>query len=180
MKLLNCVEFGNPILRLKAKKVSLKSLKSKASKALIKDVLYTMRKSKGIGMAAPQIGKSLQIIILEIRPTPERPKQKQKGPVVAINPKIINYSKKIVTDWEACLSLARIYALVPRSKAITVEYYNQDGKKITEKASGLWARIFQHEIDHLHGLGFMDRVKKLKSIMTSSEFIKRVANKKHK
>ncbi|MFA6227067.1 MAG: peptide deformylase [Candidatus Paceibacterota bacterium] len=178
MKLLNCVEFGNPILRLRAKKVTLNFLKSKTGKTFMKDMLYTMRKSKGIGLAAPQIGKSLQIIVMEIRPTPERPKQKQKGPVFAINPKIINYSKKIITDWEACLSLGRIYALVPRPKTVTVEYYNQDSKKITEKASGLWARIFQHEIDHLNGLSFMDRVKDFKSIMTSSEFIKRVAKKK--
>jgi len=178
MKILNCIEFGNPILRLKAKKVSLRFLRSGEGKDLIKNMIYTMRKSKGIGLAAPQIGKSLQIIVMEIRSTPERPKQKHKGPIVVINPKIINFSRKIVNGWEACLSLSRIYALVPRSKTITVEYYNQKGDKIVEKASDLWARIFQHEADHLYGLSFMDKVKNLKSVMTASEFKKKNAKKK--
>lgn len=179
MKVLPRTEFGNPILRLKAKKVSSAFLKTDKFKKLVKDMIYTMRRSHGVGLAAPQIGESLQLAVMEIRTTPTRPDQKHRGPIAIINPRIIDYSKKKVADWEGCLSLKGIRGKVSRSDSVTVSYYNILGKLVTEKASGLWARIFQHEIDHLNGLGCMDRMD-TKTVMTVGEFKKRILKKKTK
>ncbi len=178
MKILPRTLFGNPILRSKAKKVPLKFLKSAKGKKLIKNMLYTMRRDNGVGLAAPQIGQPLSLAVMEMRPSVNRPKLKRKGPIVVVNPKILKYSKNKINGWEGCLSLRGIRAMVPRAKDITVEYYNENGKKVVEKASGFWAIIFQHEIDHLNGLGYMDRIKDTKTIMMFSEYKKRVIKKK--
>jgi len=178
MKILPRTEFGNPILRKKAKKVPLDFLKTKKFKELIKQMIYTMRRTHGVGLAAPQIGESLSIAVLETRPTNTRPDLERKGPIVIVNPKIVKYSKEKIEGWEGCLSFNGVRGSVPRSKDITVEYYNENGKKISEKATGLWARIFQHEIDHLNGIVYVDNMKDMKSLTTLQEFKKRVLKKK--
>jgi len=178
MKLLKNIEFGNPFLRKKAKKVSLKFLKTVQGKNLIENMIFTMRKNNGVGLAAPQIGKSWQLVVMEIRSTPTRPNQKPYGPIIVANPKIINYSKKIVDGWEGCTSIKGIFARVPRSKSVTVEYYNEKGKKIIKNSTDFLARIFQHEIDHLNGIGFMDRVVDNRTFITASEFKKIIAKRK--
>ena len=177
MKILKRTQFGNPILRSKAKIVPLKFLKTAKGKTLIKRMIYTMRRTNGVGIAAPQIGQALQIAVIETRPTPTRPKLKHKGPIVIVNPKITKYSKKKVGDWEGCLSFNGVRGNVPRSKEIAVRYYNEKGEKFIEKVTGLWARIFQHEVDHLNGLVYIDRIEDTKTIMTMSEFKKRVLKK---
>jgi peptide deformylase len=176
MKILPRTEFGNPILRAKAKKVPLSFLQTTKFKTLAKNMIYTMRRSGGVGLAAPQVGESLQIAVMEIRTTPTRPNQKHQGPIVIVNPRITSFSKELEKGWEGCLSLKGVRGLVPRPKSITVQYYNVDGEMVVEKASGLWARIFQHEIDHLNGLGCIDKMD-TKTIMTIAEFKKRVLKK---
>jgi len=177
MKVLPRIQFGNPILRAQAKKVPLSFLKTAQGRTLIQRMIYTMRRAPGVGLAAPQIGESLALAVMEMRPNPTRPNIARKGPIVIVNPKITKYSSKKVSDWEGCLSFGGVRAQVPRSESITVEYYNEHGEKIVEKATGLWARIFQHEIDHLNGFVYVDRVKDTKSFMTLSEFKKRVLKK---
>jgi peptide deformylase len=177
MKILPRTQFGNPILRKKAKNVPISFLKTAAFRKLVREMLYTMRRVGGVGLAAPQIGKSLRLAVMELQPTPTRPKLKKKGPLIIVNPKIIKYSKVKQKDWEGCLSLEKVRGLVPRSKEITVRYTNQDGKIVTEKARGLWASIFQHEIDHLNGLVYVDRMENMKTLMTIGEFKKRVLKK---
>jgi peptide deformylase len=177
MKVLPRTQFGNPILRAKAQKVPLSFLTTTKGKELIKNMIYTMRRGHGVGLAAPQIGESLCLAVMEIRTTPDRPKQKHQGPIVVVNPKIIEFSKKKVSGWEGCLSILNVRGLVSRPESIIVEYNNAKGEKIIEKATGLWARIFQHEIDHLNGVGCIDKMD-MKTVMTTSEFRKRVLKKK--
>lgn len=178
MKILPRTSLGDPILRRKAKKVSPAFLKTIKAKNLIKGMLFTMHKAHGVGLAAPQIGKPIQLAVLQTYPNKNRPNLKAKGPIVIINPKITYYSKERVIDWEGCLSLEGIRGKVPRSKNIVVTYTNVFGKRVIEKASGFWARIFQHEIDHLNGIVYIDRVEDTKTLMTFSEFKKRVLKKK--
>lgn len=178
MKVLSRTELGNPILRKKAKKVPLKFLKTKKFKDLVKQMIYTMRRAEGVGLAAPQVGLTMAIAVMEMRKTPTRPNIKPRGPIVIVNPKITKHSSKKVSDYEGCLSLRGARAKVPRSESVTVEYYNEDGEKVIEKALGFWARIFQHEIDHLNGVAYIDRVKDTKTMMTTSEFKKRVLKKR--
>ena len=114
---------------------------------------------------------------MEMKPTATRPNLERKGPLVIINPRITRYSKKKSVGWEACLSFKKIYGKVPRYDQVTVEYMNEHGEKVTEHASGFWARIFQHEIDHLNGMVFVDRMEDTKTLMTLSEFKKRILKK---
>jgi len=180
VKILPRTQFGNPILRKKAKTVSLKFLKTTKFKKLTKEMIYTMRRTHGVGLAAPQIDISLKLAVMETRPTSTRPNLKRKGPVVVVNPKIVKYSKEKVADWEGCLSFYGVRGSVSRSKTVTVEYHNEKGEKIIEEATGLWARIFQHEIDHLNGTIYVDQMKDMKKLITLQEFKKRVLNKKKK
>lgn len=178
MKILPRTQFGNPILRAKAKDISLNFLKKEKFKKLVKQMIYTMRHVGGVGLAAPQIDESLCLAVMETRPTPTRPKLKRRGPIVVVNPRIVKYSKEKVSDWEGCLSFKGVRGDVPRSKIITVEYYNEKGEKIVEKATGLWARIFQHETDHLNGIVYVDRMIDMKKLVTLEEFKRRILKKK--
>ncbi len=179
MKALPRTEFGNPILRTKAKAVPLKSLRTPKMKKLIREMLLTMHKTGGVGLAAPQVGESIRLAVMETYSTEHRPHLEQRGPIVIVNPRIIQYSTILKKDWEGCLSFApeHVGATVPRPSSITVEYYTEKGEKMVERASGLWARIFQHEIDHLNGVLYVDRLKDMKDLMTRNEFKKRKVKK---
>ena len=96
------------------------------------------------------------------------------APTVIINPVIVSHSKEQVVDWEGCLSFPNARGLVPRYKEIAVAYFDRHGKKQTAHVQGFQARVFQHEIDHLNGTVYVDRMKDMKSLMTLGEFKKRV------
>lgn len=178
MKILPRTYWGNPILRTKTKSVPLSFLKTALFRKLEKQMVYTMRRTGGIGLAANQIGRNMQIAVLEMGPTRTRPNLKQRGPLTIINPKIIRYSKSKTADWEGCLSFKGVRGKVPRPRSITVSYIDGKGKKVTEEISGLWARIFQHETDHLNGFCYVDRMEDMKTLITVSEFKKRILKKK--
>lgn len=178
MKVFPRTQFGDPILRSKAKNVPLKFLKTVKFKKLTERMLYTMSRSNGVGIAAPQIDEPLKIAVMQMGPTPTRPKSAKKGPIIIVNPRIIKYSRDKVFDWEGCLSFNYVRGSVPRSKKVTVEYRNEKGEKINEEATGMWARIFQHEIDHLNGVVYVDRMNGMKTLMTLQEFKKRILKEK--
>lgn len=178
MKVLTLTQFGNPILRTKARKVPLSFLKTPAFKNLEKQMIYTMRHRNGVGIAAPQVGVPLRIVVMEIRKTPTRPNVEHQGPITIINPVIKKYGSKKERGWEGCLSLRDVRGEVNRSSAVTVEYINSEGRKVAEQATGLWARIFQHEIDHLNSTVYVDRMDDMKTLMTLTEFKKRILKKK--
>lgn len=178
MAILPRTEFGNPILRKKAKTVRRAYLATDSFKALIRDMRQTMRRADGVGLAAPQIGVPLRIAIIEMRPTDTRPGIGRKGPLVIINPRILSYGARVQMDWEGCLSFRGARGKVPRALTIVVEYMNEQGEVIEEAAGGLWARIFQHEIDHLEGTVYVDRMTDMKTLMTLSEYRVRILGKK--
>ncbi len=174
MKRLPRTQFGNPILRKKAKKVSPKLFGSRSLKQLIKEMFFTMRRVGGVGLAAPQIGRSLRLAVIEIKKTPTRPEVVPLAPTVVINPEILTASKERMNDWEGCLSFPNVRGLVPRHKSITVKYLDQSGKKHVVKLEGFQARVFQHEIDHLGGIVYVDRMQDMQSLTTFKEFKERV------
>jgi len=180
MKVLPRTKFGNPILRAKAKTVPLSELKTKRFKNLVEQMFYTMKRADGMGLAAPQIGKSMRLFVVQISPTKFRPNLKPLPKTVAVNPKIVKKSKETEDDWEGCLSCPSIRGKVPRSKRVTAIYYDEFGKKKTVNLEGLQARLFQHEIDHLNGNVYVDRMKDMKSLMTLSEFEERILNQNKK
>ncbi len=176
MRVLSRIGLGSPELRKRAKKVSAAYVRSKEFSALERDLIYTMRRIGGVGLAAPQVGIHLQIAVLETRPTPLRPKLSRKGPLTLINPRIVATEGKPILGWEGCFSVL-MFGKVARSARITVEYMTSEGERVREKASGLWARILQHEIDHLNGVLFVDRMNGMKTLMSPREYRKSIRPK---
>ncbi len=141
---------GDPILRKKTHLVDPTHLGSRDLSTIIRDMIDTLIDEKGLGIAAPQVGSELRIAIIN----------GQDGPFAVINPHIVARSIRTETDEEGCLSIPGVYGLVKRSKSVTVTYLDFEGTAHREKASGLLARVFQHEIDHLDGILFIDHTKK--------------------
>jgi len=164
------VQVGNPIIRKKSKEVG--SVSSPKVKKIIKDLTDSMRHSSLVGMAAPQIGYNLRIFVTEIKPTKFRTAKDLDGLRIFINPKLSNFSKKKVSGYEGCGSVAEsgIFAKVPRPAEVTISATNKKGKKTKLAAKGLLARVIQHEYDHLDGIIFLDKVVDTKSIMSASEY----------
>jgi peptide deformylase len=148
MALLEIKKYPDPILKKKCQEV--KEVNEEIKK-LVDDMVETMKKNDGAGLAAPQVGVSKRIIVVET----------ERGPKVFINPKIFKKTKETEIDWEGCLSIPGIFLKIKRWKGIEVEALDKEGEKVWVKAVGLVARIFQDEIDHLDGILIIDRVSKL-------------------
>ncbi len=174
-KVLEVIQIGDRRLRTKSKEVKFPI--SSADHNLIKDLILLCKKRKGVGIAAPQVGVNKRIFIVWSRPSKRRPDALKMKPLVVINPKIISKSKKMIKDFEGCLSIPNLRAKVSRHQKIEVEFYDVDSRKIRHGGfSGLLARIFQHEFDHLEGILFIDRVSS-KDLVSESEF-KKIVNRK--
>ena len=120
---------------------------------LVRDMLQTMYSSDGIGLAAPQVAVNKQLIVIDCEP--DNPANE---PLVLINPQIKSYSQDLCTGEEGCLSVPGVYMDVVRPQAIEVAYKDEQGRPRKLKASGLLSRVIQHEMDHLNGVLFVDRV----------------------
>ncbi len=170
--------FGNPILRKEAKNLSRSRIVSKEIQELIRAMFYTMHRVRGIGLAAPQINYSIKLTVLGLRPTKFHPDLKRVDPAVIINPTILHYGKKSSYDWEGCLSFPDARGLVPRPTSVDVQYTDECGKVVRRTITGYAARVFQHEIDHLYGTLYIDRMEDMRTPMTLEEFERRVLGQK--
>lgn len=166
--ILRITHLGEPVLRQVGKSVS--KIPSKPVSVLVRDMIQTMRKAQGVGIAAPQVGKSLRLFIVAPEPSVRYPKAPRIPPVAMINPVIIKRSKKMVTDWEGCLSIPGLRGRVPRHHALDIEFTDIQGRRLRGKLSGFVARIFQHELDHVNGMVFVDRVRDTRTLMTESQY----------
>lgn len=133
-------------------------------------MIQTMRQAKGVGIAAPQVGKSLRLFILAPEPSVRYPKAPRLPPVAMFNPVIVKRSKKRVTDWEGCLSIPGLRGRVPRHQSLEIEFTDRQGRRLRGKLSGFVARIFQHEFDHINGMVYVDRVEDTRTFMTESQY----------
>jgi len=164
---LQIVQAGDPVLRKVARTMSVDEIRSPATQRLIEEMRDTMRAAPGVGLAAPQIGESIQLAVIEdrvdyIKDIPsERLAEHQRSPVdfhVIINPKITILGDTTVDHFEGCLSVAGFAAIVRRGASVRVECLNERAELITITAQGWYARILQHEIDHLNGTLYIDRM----------------------
>jgi peptide deformylase len=165
--LLKIVQAGEPVLRATASALPQEKISLAQTQVLIDWMRETMRDAPGVGLAAPQVGISLQLAVIEDRPEYLRdlPSEvladRERSPVdfhALINPRIVERSEEQVEYYEGCLSLAGFSALVKRSRAVTVEYLDERGAEHRVEARGWYARILQHEIDHLNGKLYIDRM----------------------
>ncbi len=154
MAILHIEIYPSQILRKKAEEI--RKIDDEIVK-LSKDMLETMYKAKGIGLAAPQVGNSKRIIVVDVR----KDEKDESNPIVLVNPKIVEASGSI-TFKEGCLSIPGYTDEVKRYREILVKGFDLDGKELEFEASDLFSVVFQHEIDHLDGILFIDRLGPLK------------------
>ena len=154
---------NNPALRRKARSVS--DPNTATTQELIDDMIVTMRDAPGVGLAAPQVAASQRIAVIKYAEAPENAPDDAEPPepklYVIINPEIVATSEETIDGNEGCLSLPGYAGSVTRHKAVTIKALNRKGRPIKIKARGWLARIFQHEIDHLDGVLFIDRATKV-------------------
>jgi len=141
--------YGDPVLRGQGEKIPVEKIPD--YKDLINNMFEKMYESNGIGLAAQQVGLNIQLAVIDTR-------EQDCGKIVLINPQITGYSEQYTVFEEGCLSFPDIHGDIERPESIELKYYNSEGKLIVDKFEGLLARVAQHEIDHLNGVLFIDRM----------------------
>lgn len=141
---------GDRVLRQPAKRIA---KVDESVRQLAKEMLQTMYSANGIGLAAPQVGVNKQLIVIDCEPD-----KSENQPLILINPQIIRSGKELCVVEEGCLSIPNVFLDVTRPEAIEVTFKDEQGRPQKLQATGLLARVIQHEIDHLNGVMFVDRV----------------------
>ena len=165
--ILPIVQVGEPVLRQQARPLRPNEIRSREIRDLIADMKETMYGAPGVGLAAPQIGRNLQLAVIEDRSeytkdwTPEQLAERERTAIpfhVIINPRLTLIGDEKVEFFEGCLSLNGLLGLVPRARSVRVECLDEMGGPRVIEAAGWYARILQHEIDHLGGTVYVDRM----------------------
>lgn len=178
--LIPIVQTGHPILRAVAKTLTLEEIASEEIQELIPRMRETMRAAPGVGLAAPQIGLAIQLIVIEddadakTKLSPTELARRERTPIpfhVLINPKLEPMGDEQLSFPEGCLSVDGFTATVPRYRSVKVTALNEHGEEFTKEATGWYARIIQHEVDHINGMLYIDRMN-TKSFTTNDNFKK--------
>jgi peptide deformylase len=165
------VDIGNPVLRERAREVTLDELGSDEVQRLIDDLIETKRAANGAGLAANQVAETLRIAVVEV--TEGNPRYPYKPPIpltVLVNPVIEPLDDEVAYINEGCLSVPNLRGEVPRHLSVAVRYLDREGREHEEVRRGLTAGTFQHEVDHLDGTLFLDRVVDPTTLTTWAEF----------
>jgi peptide deformylase len=165
------VEVGHPVLRERARELTREELASDGVQSLIEDMIETMRAANGAGLAANQIGETVRVAVVEVRDG--NPRYPYKPPIpltVIVNPVIEPLDEDVEQINEGCLSVPNLRGEVPRHMNIRVRYLDREGREHEEVRRGLTAGTFQHEVDHLDGTLFFDRVSDRSTLSTWEQF----------
>jgi peptide deformylase len=154
------LKMGNPLLLEVAKPVQ--QFDTPELHQLITDMLETMKAYNGAGLAAPQIGSSLQLVIFGGFKSPRYPNAEEIPFTVLINPTLTPLDDSMEDDWEGCLSVPGMRGIVPRHTQLRYQGYDQYGQVIDRTVSGFHARVVQHEVDHLHGILYPMRIRDMR------------------
>ena len=160
MAIREILRMGNPILLKEAEKV--KKFDTPEIHELIKDMIETMKDAQGAGLAAPQVGESIQLVIFGVDKNERYPEAEEVPFTVLINPVITPLTQEKEDDWEGCLSVPGMRGVVPRYKTINYKGFDQYGNEINRNAEGFHARVVQHECDHLFGILYPSRIENMK------------------
>jgi peptide deformylase len=172
-RILEIAQLGSPVIRERAAEVT--DVHDPQLQALIDDLFATVADENGMGIAAPQVSVSKRIIILSPKPNARYPYAPTMEPTAMLNPEMTWGSPEMDKDWEGCLTVPGLRGLVPRHRAIRIRYQTREGVQIETEYDGFLARVFQHEVDHLDGLVFLDRVESTKDLVTEHEWQKIIA-----
>ncbi|SIO65699.1 peptide deformylase [Singulisphaera sp. GP187] len=151
------VQLGDPVLKAKARCLEAEEIAGEPLQTLVRDMLETLEHSGGVGLAAPQVGVSVSLILAGSFPTEHAPDRPEVEVTALLNPRIVWASEETEPAWEGCLSFLDYQVRVVRPLSIQVEYNALDGSPARVEASGFFARVLQHEIDHLEGILTLDR-----------------------
>ena len=177
---LKIVQAGDPVLRKRSRPLTKEEIRSPSIQRLIELMRDTMREAPGVGLAAPQIGESIQLAVIEDRAeyieglSPEELAERQRSAIpfhVIINPTLTSLDNTSAEFFEGCLSVEGYGAIVERALNVRVECLNERGEPVTINAHGWYARILQHEIDHLNGTLYVDRMK-TRTLSTSENMLR--------
>ncbi len=177
MPILKVARLGHPVIRQSAAPFISQEINSHEIQGLIDDMIETMREYDGVGLAAPQIHISKQIAVIEVNENPRYPDMPKVPLTVLINPRIVSRSKKMIERWEGCLSIPDLRGVVPRSASVVCEAVDRMGKPFKLEVDGFFARVIQHEWDHLQGNVYLDRMSNLRSLTHLNEFARFWAEK---
>jgi peptide deformylase len=179
-RVLRRTQFGNSILRDRARRVSRQEILSPEIQELISNMHLTLaKKMSGVGLAAPQVGRPIAICVINIHATklrPNLPKEKWVK-MTMVNPEIIQFYGRKKQLYEGCLSFGDVFAKVLRYKKVRVRFTDENGRQQEKDVQDLLAHIVQHEVDHLNGRLFVDKVKDTTTWITGVEYRKMVRNK---
>lgn len=162
--ILTIAKLGNPILRKIAAPIDPRDIKSTTLQRLIDDMFETMYDEPGIGLAAPQVSQSIQLVVMGCKGDGGFPE------TVLINPSIVYYGPEQVEHWEGCLSVDGLRGKVTRPSLVRVKGLDRKGKPLDFEATGLYAVCIQHELDHLIGKVFLDRMSDMSTLTQLDEF----------
>jgi peptide deformylase len=168
--LLEITTAGDPVLRQIARDLAVEELRSPEIQTLIDDMIETMRAAGGAGLAAQQVSRTVAVAVIEVDNNPRYPYKPPIPLTVIVNPVLEPVGERTVEINEGCLSVPGLRGVLPRFLTVEVKYLDRDGNPHTAVKRGLTAGTFQHEVDHLNGVLFMDRVTDPRSFMTWDAF----------
>ena len=170
MAILKVARIGHPVLRQPARPLTLEEIRAPETQRLIDDMVETMREYDGAGLAANQVHALWQICVIEVLGNPRYPDASHIPLTVLINPVVTPLTEEMEDGWEGCLSVPDMRGLVPRFTAVRLEAHDRDGGRIDVVAKEFFARVIQHETDHLKGIVYVDRMRDLTSLSYMTEW----------
>lgn len=170
MTLRKIATVGHPVLRQVARELSREELASPKIQTFIDDLIETMRDANGAGLAANQVYEPIQICAIEVGDNPRYPYKPKIPLTILVNPKLEILSEETFDNFEGCLSVPDLRGLVPRFAELRVQAWDRHGEPIDQIVRGLTAGTYQHEVDHLFGKLFLDRVKDTSTLCTWAHF----------
>ncbi len=170
MAILKVTRLGHPILRRVADPLPPEEIRTLETQRFIDDMIETMREYNGVGLAAPQVHVSRQIAVIEVSENPRYPDAPAVPLTVLINPILTPLDEEMIEDWEGCLSIPDLRGLVPRHAAMRLKALGRQGEAIELVAKEFFARVLQHECDHLQGKVYLDRMRDFESLSHLQEW----------
>ena len=168
---------GNPLLRLEAKPFTLEEILSEETEILLRDMWDSLEEAGGIGLAAPQIGISKQLAVIKLSEESDRyPDMETTEPYVIFNPQITVLDKEVQGFWEGCLSVPGLRGYVERPRKVRIDYLDENADERTIEVEDFLATVFQHELDHLIGMLYVDRMEDVSTLMYEDEMILQEVN----
>jgi peptide deformylase len=172
MAILKVARLGHPVLRQVARPVAAEAIATPGFQRFVDDMIETMREYDGAGLAANQVHIPLQVAVIEVEANPRYPDADAVPLMVVINPVVTPLTEEMEDGWEGCLSIPDMRGVVPRHTMVRVECLDREGQPVDLSAKDFFARVIQHELDHLSGVVYVDRMRDLSTLTHMAEWQK--------